>query len=62
MMVEYRPEQIAEIIKAEKEDWKIGILLSGDIGFFSGAKKLEQARDRDERTPEPYRNKSFLCR
>ena len=21
MMVEYRPEQIAEIIKAEKEDW-----------------------------------------
>ena len=25
MMVEYRPEQIAEIIKAEKEDWKIGI-------------------------------------
>ena len=42
MMVEYRPEQIAEIIKAEKEDWKIGILLSGDIGFFSGAKKLEK--------------------
>lgn len=38
----YRPEQIAEIIKAEKEDWKIGILLSGDIGFFSGAKKLEK--------------------
>ena len=42
MMVEYRPEQIAEIIKAEKEDWKIRILLSGDIGFFSGAKKLEK--------------------
>ena len=42
MMVEYRPEQIAEIIKAEKEDWKIGILPSGDIGFFSGAKKLEK--------------------
>lgn len=42
MMVEYRPEQIAEIIKAEKEDWKIGILLSGDIGFFSGAKSWKR--------------------
>lgn len=39
MMVEYRPEQIAEIIKAEKEDWKIGILLSGDIWIFQWSKK-----------------------
>lgn len=41
MMVEYRPEQIAEIIKAEKEDWKIGILLSGILDF-QWSKKLEK--------------------
>ena len=39
MMVEYRPEQIAEIIKAEKEDWKIGILLSRGYWIFSVEQK-----------------------
>ncbi len=41
MMVEYRPEQIAEIIKAEKEDWKIDSSFRG-YWIFQWSKKLEK--------------------
>lgn len=35
---EYRTEEIVSYIKEHKEHSKIGILLSGDTGFYSGAK------------------------
>ena len=37
---EYRSEAIAEYIEMHPEYGKIVILLSGDVGFYSGAKKL----------------------
>ena len=42
---EYRTEEIVSYIKEHKEHSKIGILLSGDTGFYSGAKKTERAID-----------------
>lgn len=36
----YNPKEIAEYIKNHKEYEKIAIVLSGDVGFYSGAKKL----------------------
>ena len=39
---EYRTEEIVSYIKEHKEYSKIGILLSGDTGFYSGAKKLKE--------------------
>ena len=39
---EYRTEEIISYIKEHKEHSKIGILLSGDTGFYSGAKKLKE--------------------
>ncbi|MDO4491213.1 MAG: precorrin-6A reductase [Lachnospiraceae bacterium] len=41
VLKEYRSQQIAEAIQAS-EAKTIAILLSGDVGFFSGAKKLLQ--------------------
>lgn len=41
--VEYDSRKIAEYIKKHPEYEKIAILLSGDTGFFSGAKKLLDA-------------------
>ena len=37
---EYRSEKIAEYIKAHPEYRTVAIALSGDVGFYSGAKKL----------------------
>ncbi len=45
MMVEYRPEQIAEIIKAEKEDWKIGFFFQG-YWIFQWSKKAGKGTGR----------------
>lgn len=39
-LCEYRSEKIAEYIKNHPEYEKIVIALSGDVGFYSGAKKL----------------------
>lgn len=39
---EYHTEEIISYIKRHKEYSKIGILLSGDTGFYSGAKKLKE--------------------
>ncbi len=38
----YRSKEIADYIKAHTEYQKIVILLSGDVGFYSGAKKLRE--------------------
>lgn len=37
---EYRSERIVEYIKAHPEYRTVAIALSGDVGFYSGAKKL----------------------
>lgn len=41
----YQPDEIrAHLNKAEHQDWKCAcVLLSGDVGFYSGAKKLLEA-------------------
>lgn len=39
-LYEYRSEQIAEYIKDHPEYENIVVVLSGDVGFYSGAKKL----------------------
>lgn len=38
---EYRSDRIVEYIKAHPEYRTVAIALSGDVGFYSGAKKLE---------------------
>lgn len=40
VLVEYRSEKIAQYISAHPEYENITIALSGDVGFYSGAKKL----------------------
>ncbi len=46
----YLPNEIDEILKQHKENKQICILMSGDIGFYSGAKKLvEKLKDYDVR-------------
>ena len=40
---EYDAQRIADYIKAHPEYTSIAVLLSGDIGFYSGAKKLYEA-------------------
>ncbi len=45
--VEYDSSNIAEYIKLHPEYEKIAIVLSGDTGFFSGAKKLLDALDNE---------------
>lgn len=39
-LTEYRAEEIAAYIEAHPEESPVAIVLSGDIGFYSGAKKL----------------------
>lgn len=36
----YAPEKILEIIKEQSWAFRIGVVFSGDIGFFSGARRL----------------------
>ena len=40
MMCEYRPDEICQYIQEHPEYEKVAVLLSGDTGFYSGAKKL----------------------
>lgn len=44
---EYRKEVIAQILKDHPEHRKVAILLSGDCGFYSGAKGLNQCLEED---------------
>lgn len=41
--ISYKPNEIVEYLDNNKEFNNIAILLSGDVGFYSGAKKLEEA-------------------
>ena len=47
MLAEYRPAEIVSYAERHKEYRRIGVLLSGDTGFYSGAKKIaSEIRDR----------------
>ena len=48
---EYRPEAIRDYIDAHPEFRRVAVLLSGDVGFFSGAKKLQQLLPGAKRVP-----------
>ena len=39
-LYEYRSKEISEYLKAHPEYTKVVVALSGDVGFYSGAKKL----------------------
>lgn len=41
----YKPEEIRDYIEAHPEYRRVAIALSGDVGFFSGAKKLVEVLD-----------------
>ena len=41
--VSYRPTEIRDYVYAHPEYERVAILLSGDVGFYSGAKKLYEA-------------------
>lgn len=43
----YKPEEIREFIETHPECQKIAVALSGDVGFYSGAKKLVDVLERD---------------
>lgn len=45
ILIEYDSKKIAEYIEEHPEYDKIAVLLSGDTGFYSGAKKLVKALD-----------------
>lgn len=47
MLAEYRPDEIVSYIEQHPEYRRIAVLLSGDTGFYSGAKRLaEQLTER----------------
>ena len=52
---EYVPEKIEEYLRKHPRFQKIGIVLSGDTGFYSGAKKLEEVLEKSEETYEVQR-------
>lgn len=45
---EYRPQEIANYIRNHPEYQNVAVVLSGDVGFYSGAKKLKAALEEDE--------------
>lgn len=45
---EYRPQEIVSYIRSHPEYQKVAVVLSGDVGFYSGAKKLKIALEEDE--------------
>ena len=51
---EYRTEEIVSYIKEHEEYRKIGILLSGDTGFYSGAKKLKERLSQESQRKEEH--------
>lgn len=52
---EYLPEKIETYLRKHPEFQKIGIVLSGDTGFYSGAKKLEEVLESSEESYEIQR-------
>ena len=52
---EYLPEKIEEYLRKHPQFCRIGIVLSGDAGFYSGAKKLEEVLNGSEERYEIQR-------
>lgn len=48
--LEYQPERILEYLRAHEEYGKVCIALSGDAGFYSGARKLMRAFEKEPDT------------
>lgn len=46
--ISYRPEEILAYIKEHPEYEKVAVLFSGDVGFYSGAKKLLSLLEQEE--------------
>ena len=44
----YKPEEILAYIKAHPEYERVAVVLSGDVGFYSGAKKLREMLNQEE--------------
>lgn len=49
-LLEYQPERILEYLRAHEEYERVCVALSGDVGFYSGARKLIQAFEREPDT------------
>ncbi len=47
VLIEYRPKETMEYLDSHPELAHAAVLLSGDVGFYSGARKLLDAIDRD---------------
>lgn len=52
---EYRPQAIREYLNRNRQFQKAAVLLSGDVGFYSGAKRLEEVFAGEEEAPEIIR-------
>ena len=48
----YKPAEIVDFINKQKDESIIAVLLSGDVGFYSGAKKLLDELEKVEKTKE----------
>ena len=59
-VAEYRAAEIARII-AEAEETRIAVLLSGDVGFFSGAKKLLEQLPEDVKVFAGISSVVYFC-
>jgi len=49
-LLEYQPERILEYLRAHEECKRVCVALSGDVGFYSGARKLIQAFEKEPDT------------
>ncbi len=62
MFISYRPQEIREYVYAHPEYERIGLLLSGDVGFYSGAAKLLEAFQKEETRLYPgISTVAYLC-
>lgn len=55
--VSYKPDEISGYIREHQEYARVAVALSGDVGFYSGAKKLLEALDREL----PEADRSVYC-
>jgi precorrin-6Y C5,15-methyltransferase (decarboxylating) len=62
VLKEYRAKEIAEYLKDNPQYERVSVLLSGDIGFYSGAKKLLESLDGFEIETEcGISSATYLC-
>lgn len=61
VLKEYRPGEIAAYLEAHQEVRRAAILLSGDVGFYSGAKKLLQALPGEARLIPGISSLVYFC-